>query len=35
MGLFKKGKTCIIAKFQRADLFVVILERRKPCLIAE
>ena len=36
MGLFRKGKTLIIAKFHRADLVIfVILMRGKPCLIAE
>ena len=34
LGLFRKGKTGIIAKFQETDLFfVVISERAKPGLI--
>ena len=34
-GLFRKGKTCIIAKFYRTDLvFLVILGMAKPHLIA-
>ena len=33
---FRKGKTCIVAKFHRLImLFAVIFERRKPCLIAK
>ena len=32
LGLFRKGKTRIIAKFDGTDLFVVILERGNPVL---
>ena len=36
LGLLRNGKTCTIAKFHRTDLlFLVILERGKPCLIAK
>ena len=37
LGLFRKGKTGIKAKFHRIDLviFLSILERRKPSLIAK
>ena len=33
LGLFRKGKTSIIAKFQETYFFVVISERAKPGLI--
>ena len=36
LGLFRKGKTCIIAKFHETDSVICSNSREgKPCLIAE
>ena len=35
LGLFRKGKICIIGKLHRTDLVNFSLQRGKPCLVAE